>query len=148
RKCGAAQPEQREQPRAAPPPGGDQTQHRERAQDHAECVQRLEMSPRGVNVAQGGQPVVGEPRGGREQAGQVGYPGGVPQRCRRGVPYHAATIRAITADSGLASTEAPSTAPRIAARPIAGLRRSRTAASSVSGRNTVPYAILRWYQAW
>ena len=60
----------------------------------------------------------------------------------------AARIRAITADSWLTRTEAPSTTPRITPRPMVGSRRSRTAASRVSGRNTVPYTMFRWYQAW
>ena len=60
----------------------------------------------------------------------------------------AARIRAITADSWLTSRQPASTAPRITAWPMDGLRRSRTAASSVTGRNAVPYAMLMWYQSW
>jgi hypothetical protein len=48
----------------------------------------------------------------------------------------------------LTSAQAPSTTPRINPRPIVGPRRSLMAASRVSGRNTVPYTILMWYQAW
>jgi len=42
RQRGAAEPEQQEQPRVTPPPGGDQAEHREQAQHHAERVQRLQ----------------------------------------------------------------------------------------------------------
>ena len=56
----------------------------------------------------------------------------------QGARASTATIRAITADSWLTSAEPPTTNPRITPWPIVGPRRSRTAASSVSGRNTVP----------
>src|ERR1700721_2968630 len=65
-----------------------------------------------------------------------------------GISASTATITAITTDSWLTSAEAPSTTPRINPRPIVGPRRSRTAASRVIGRNTVPYTMLMWYQAW
>ncbi len=53
----------------------------------------------------------------------------------------------MTADSWLTSTQAPSTTPRISAGRRPGRRRSRTAASTVSGRNTVPATMFRWAQS-
>ena len=72
----------------------------------------------------------------------------LPDRASHPTRTRAARIRAITADSWLTSTQRARTTPRITPWPIVGLRRSRTAASSVTGRNSVPYAMLMWYQSW
>ena len=68
-------------------------------------------------------------------------------RISQGSSTAAASSPAITADSWLTSTLAPSTTPRITPWRRPGARRSRTAASSVIGKNSVPRAMLRWNQA-
>ncbi len=65
----------------------------------------------------------------------------------QGASASAAMMAAITALSWLTSTEAPMTTPRTRPRRSEGSRRSRIAVSSASGRNTVPMAMLRWYQS-
>ena len=52
-----------------------------------------------------------------------------------------------TADSGSVSTAAPTTTPRMTAWRFPGVRRSRTAASRLSGRNSAPTAMFTWYQS-
>ena len=52
-----------------------------------------------------------------------------------------------TADSGSVSTAAPTITPRMRAWRQPGDRRSRTEASSASGRNSAPTAMLTWYQS-
>ena len=58
-----------------------------------------------------------------------------------------ASSTAITADSWLTSTAAPEHQAQDHALAQPGRRRSRTAASSVIGRNSVPSAMLRWNQS-
>ena len=58
----------------------------------------------------------------------------------------AAVMSARIVDSESTSRHAPRITPSTTARHQAGWRRSRTAASSVSGRNTVPMAMLISYQ--
>ena len=63
-----------------------------------------------------------------------------------GIRITIAMITATTVLSWLISTEAPSARPRAIAEAIRGLRRKRTAVSSVIGRKIVPIAMLTWYQ--
>jgi Tfp pilus assembly protein FimV len=68
-------------------------------------------------------------------------------RTSHGSSAAAASSPAITADSWLTSRLAPSTRPRITPWRTPGRRRSRTAASSVIGRNIVPSAMFRCCQS-
>ena len=56
-------------------------------------------------------------------------------------------MAASTADSESVSTAAPSAMPSSSAWRTPGERRSRTASSSVTGRNSAPTAMLMWYQS-
>ena len=72
------------------------------------------------------------------------------ERCRtsQSTSTASATSAAMTADSWLTSAPAPMTTPSTMAVSSRGRRRSRMAASSASGRNSAPAAILMWYQSW
>jgi hypothetical protein len=67
----------------------------------------------------------------------------VGPRASQGSMTAAASIPAMIADSWLTRTDPPRTSPTAAARRQLGRRTRRTAASSVSGRNSAPAARLR-----